>query len=341
MFKAFFPATLCLTLIVASMAKICEANTQPRFKILHIMSYHSPWRWTDSQLQGFREGLGVTNVDIRVFQMDTKHNSTETAKQEKAKQAIAIIHQWQPDLVYTTDDDAQALVAKRFINAPVPFVFSGVNKSPASYGFNKSHNITGVVEHEHFVASVKLLQSISPNIRRLALVFDDAAMWQPTQERIRARLNQLENISIAAWDTILTFEEFKAKITSYQSQADAIALIGIFNFKDEEGNNVPFQTVLKWVTENSNLPDFGFWLNRVHYGTLAAVTVSGYEQGFAAGTMARTILVDGVTPSDITPRATTKGEPVINLARAQKLGIKINSTLLLSTQIVQRFEWLK
>ena len=118
-------------------------------------------------------------------------------------------------------------------------------------------------------------------------------------------------------------------------------MIGIFNFKDEKGNNVPYQKVLQWTTENSQLPDFSYWVDRVHYGTLASVTVSGREQGLAAGRMARSILLDGQSPSLIAMKPTAKGLPVISLARANKLGIKVRSGLLLSAEVIQQFEWNK
>jgi hypothetical protein len=46
------------------------AVAQKTYKILHIMSYHSPWRWTDGQLDGFKEGLGAVSAEYKVFQMD-------------------------------------------------------------------------------------------------------------------------------------------------------------------------------------------------------------------------------------------------------------------------------
>lgn len=314
--------------------------TEPaRFRILHIMSYHSPWRWTDDQLSGFKAGLGVSAVEYKVFQMNTKQNSTDDAKQIKANEAKSLIETWKPDLVYTSDDDAQQWITKDYVNQDIPFVFSGVNKTPELYGFTGAKNITGVVEHEHFVESINLLKAINPKIKKLAVVYDSAPMWQAIQKRIRAGLQEFPDIELVAWDTILTYSEYQNNILRYQETADAIAIVGLFNFKDENNLNVPYQTVLKWTAAHSKLPDMSFWLDRVHNGTLAAVTVSGREQGFAAGQLARDILVDGISPGELTFKATGKGVPVINLARAKKLNLKIKSSLLLSTQIIQNFEW--
>lgn len=318
-----------------------EDGGRRAYRILHIMSYHSPWRWTDWQLEGFKAGLGNVDAEFQVFQMDSKRNSDPAELEKKARAARALIEEWRPDLVYTTDDDVQAYVVKHYVGSDIPFVFSGVNKPPQTYGFEGSSNVTGVLEQEHFVESVKLLQGIVPGVKRLAVVFDQAPMWPQVQQRMKDRLQQLPGVEFTFWDTIKTFDEYKQRMREYQTRADAVALIGIFNFKDKDGRNVPYQDVLRWTAEHSRLPDFSYWIDRIHYGTLASVTVSEREQGLAAGRIARAILVDGKSPSSIPMTPTVKGAPVISLARANKLGIKVKSGLLLSAEVIQRFEWEK
>jgi len=82
-------------------------------------------------------------------------------------------------------------------------------------------------------------------------------------------------------------------------------------------------------------------VDRVHYGTLAAVTVSEREQGLAAGRMARAILVDGRSAASFAMAPTSKGVPVLSLARARKLGLKLNSSTLLAAEVIEKFEWEK
>jgi len=315
------------------------AAEKKEFRILHIMSYHSPWRWTDRQLEGFQSELRGLKVSYEVFQMDTKRNSGREQKEHKGQEARALIAAWKPDLVYTSDDDAQEYVARHYVNQPLPFVFSGVNNDPAGYGFVGSTNVTGVMEEEHFVQSVELVRKLVPGARRLALVFDDAKMWDPVRERIAKAMPKLPGVKLVANDTILTFAEYKRKIREYQGSADMIGTIGIFNLKDEDGRNVPYQEVQKWTVENSRLPDFAFWIDRVYFGTLCAVTVSEREQGRAAGRIARGILTEGRSPASYPMVPTTKGAPAISLARAKALGIRVNSELLLTTEVIQRFDW--
>lgn len=315
------------------------AARKPKVKILHVMSYHTPWRWTEGQLQGFKDGLGDLAAEYKVFEMDTKRNSTPEAKERKGREARELIESWKPDLLYTTDDDAQQYVARYYVDSALPIVFSGVNKDPKTYGFSGSRNVSGVLEHEHFIESVRLLRAMVPQVRRIAVVLDDAPMWEPVVARMRAAIMQELELSIVAWDVIGTFDEYKQRIQTYPGIADAIALIGIFHFKDSAGRNVPYQDVLRWTAENSKLPDLGLWIDRVHFGTLAAVTVSEREQGLAAGRIAHAILSEGKSPSSIPMRPTAKGIPVISLARAVKLGIPAKSGVLLSAEVIERFDW--
>jgi len=122
-------------------------------------------------------------------------------------------------------------------------------------------------------------------------------------------------------------------LAQLQTQADAIGLLGIFAFKDDQGQNVSYKTVCRWVMEHSKLPDFSFWEDRVNYGTLCAVNVSEYEQGYAAGLMARGILAEGRSPASFPMKPTVKGVPMLNLVRARKLGLNIKTGVLLSVTV--------
>ena len=116
-------------------------------------------------------------------------------------------------------------------------------------------------------------------------------------------------------------------------------MLGVFEFKDENGNNVPLEQVQQWTVENSTLPDFSFWEDRVDKVTLCAVTVSGYAQGQAAGKIAKGILFEGRSPSSYPMNATEKGIPIINLARARKLNLNPKSSTLLTAEVVREFSW--
>lgn len=310
-----------------------------KFKILHIMSYHSPWKWTDDQFNGFKYALQDQEVEYKVFQMDAKRNNQKESLEKAGEQARYLIKTWDPDLVYVNDDIGQEYVVKHYVNSEIPFVFSGVNSNPIKYGFLGSKNITGIMEQEHFIETIKLLQKITPGVKDIAVIFDTDSTWEGVGGRMLTKLPQISDIRVTSWNKISTFEEFKILVKNLQTKTDAIALLGIFGYKNEDGSTVPYTEVLRWTAENSQLPDFSFWKDRISYGTLCSVSVSGYEQGLAAGMLARKILVEGQSPSSLTMRPSLKGEPVISLARATKLGIKVQADLLLTAEVVTDFKW--
>jgi ABC-type uncharacterized transport system substrate-binding protein len=306
---------------------------QQSWKILHIMSYHSPWKWTDGQLAGFKAALRDLDIEYKVFQMDTKRRSDEAWRRKVGQEARELIDTWKPDLVYTSDDYAQEYVAKYYLNGKLPFVFSGVNADPSQYGFVGSINITGVLEEEHFVETVKLLKQIVPKAEKIAVIYDDDPTWPPVLARMRQSLAQLPDIKIISWDLIHTFAEFKQRMAALQKEVDAVCLLGIFTFKDSHGKNVSYKEVQRWVLDHCTLPDFSFWEDRIAYGTLCVVNVSEYEQGLAAGRIARGILLEGRSPASYDMKPTVKGIPMINLYRAKKLGIRIKTGVLLSVGV--------
>jgi ABC-type uncharacterized transport system substrate-binding protein len=342
--KGIFSALRILAVLLISLFFICPASvfSAQRYKILHIMSYHSPWEWTDDQIKGFQDALSGVDYEFKVFQMDTKRKSSEEWKEQVGKEARDLIDSYKPDLVYTNDDNAQKYVVKFYVNNDIPFVFSAVNSDPDVYGFTGSKNITGILEHEHSVETINLLRQIIPSVKKIAIIIDDDPTWPDVINRIKERIaRQLPDIELTISSPTLTFEEYKQKIKEYQTKVDALGLLGVHTFKDENGRNVSWQEVLEWTADNSNLPDFSFWKDRIPYGTLCTVYVSGYEQGLRAGKIARGILVEGRKPSSYPMEPTIKGKPIISLARAKKLGIMIKSTALLTAEVVEKFEWEK
>lgn len=338
--RLLMAAGIMIGVLLTSIPVFGDVPGQDRpFRILHVMSFDSPWRWTDGQFSGFKEGIGDVKAEYQVFQMDIKRNSSQEAKDQKGREARALIESWKPDLVYTSDDDAQSYVARHYANQPLPFVFSGVNKEPREHGIDGASNVTGVLEQEHFVESVKLLQAILPKVRRLAVVSDKSPHWTPVIARIRSAMERLPDTTLAAVDQVDTYDEFKEKVTAYPAIADAVVYLGIFTLADRDGKNAPYQDVQRWVSQNSKLPEISFWIDRIYYGVLASVTVSEREQGLAAGRLARAILVDGKSPASLPIQPTVKGHPAISLARARQLGIKVSSSLLLSSEVVTSFDW--
>jgi ABC-type uncharacterized transport system substrate-binding protein len=312
-----------------------KPSQDKQFKILHVMSYHSPWEWTDSQLSGFQAAMKGVNVQYKIMQMDTKRKSDNAWIQQISGEIRQTIDTWKPDLIFGSDDNAQEYVAKYYVNSDIPIVFSAVNAEPAAYGFAGSKNATGVLERIHYIATLRLLQKLVPQVKKVAIISDTGQMWSPIIESMKQQQGELPGIEVVGFDVIPTFAEFKQKVLDYQDKVDAIGFLGVFEFKDENGKNVLLEDALRWLQANSRLPDFSFWEDRVAKGTLCAVTVSGYAQGYQTGLLARSILLDGKSPSLLPMVPTAEGIPVINLPAARRLNIKPSADVLLTARVVQ------
>ncbi len=306
-----------------------------KYKILHVMSYHSPWQWTDSQLLGFQAALKGVDVQYNVMQMDTKQRSDMAWIQQISKEICNTIDSSKPDLVFTSDDNAQIYVTERYLNSEIPFVFSAVNENPEKYGFVGSRNVTGVLERLHYLSTIRLLKRLVPSVRKVAIISDTGQMWTPMIGEMKQQMSQLPDIKVVNYDVVKTYEEFKQKVLEYQDKVDAFGTLGIFEFKDENGNNISQDDVIKWIRANSKIPDFSFYEDRVNRGELCAVTVSGYAQGYQAGLLARSILIDGKSPAELPMKATEEGIPMINMVTAKRLNINPNADVLLTAKVVQ------
>lgn len=336
MFMQIFRVSLVL---IACTVYPIAAMAESSYRILHVMSYHHSWKWNSEQLMGFKDGIGDLNVEYKIVELDTKRKSDPEAIAQKVSGAEQIIKQWQPDLLYTNDDNAQKYVAESYVNSSLPIVFSGVNRDPSEYGFIGAKNVTGVMEYEHFLPTLNYLRKLTPGVKKIAVIVDADPTWKGVMSRMRANLKHTAGVEVTDWLLINTLDDYKSSIMGLQDKVDAIALLGVFNIKDESGQDVDYEELLKWTAENSNLPDFSFWESRVDRGTLCVVAVSGYEQGLLAGQMARKILKDKIPPSSLSISQSTKGQPMLNITRAKALGIQVDVNLLLDSIVKQGYAW--
>ncbi len=329
--------TLALCASVGGLAS--PARAAPARRVLHVMSYHPDWQWNKDQWRGFEAGLGDVLVDARHVALDAKR-ATAAQVQQRAEEAVALVREWQPHLVYVTDDPALSSVVSALRPLSMPTVFSGINQSVASHGLGGEPLLTGALEQEHSLATINLLRAVLGRRRlNVAAVIDDDPMWLPVVERLRAEAAKDADLTLSKVIAPASFEDFKREMSALQGQVDAVGLLGVFRFATEAGGYADYEQVLRWTAEHSRLPDFSFWDTRVERGTLCAVTVDGVEQGRLAGQMARRILVDGVLPSAIPARPSSKGRPMLSLARLRALGLRPSASLLLQARVMPSYAW--
>lgn len=311
-------------------------------KILWINSYHD-YPWTDGQIKAFEEVFEKENIEIEVkqFNMDTKNKDSEDEKLYAGSKAKELINSWKPDLIYATDDNAQMYVVADYIDSDIPIVFSGVNREPEFYGFEKSKNVAGVLERYPFSQAIDFMKQLYPHAKKIAVISDAGTSGIGGMDYMKKESLKIDFIDFVAFDLVDTFDEFKIKIEEYQNEADIIIFRGLDTFEKENSGSYSQEITTRWMVENSNIPEISFWDYFVDYGALASITVSSYEQGKAAGEMAKEILIEGKQPSNFDFSSTKKGNQFINIARAKQLNLEIPSTILINSKVVEKFPWEK
>ena len=251
--------------------------------------------------------------------MDTKRKTSPEWKRSMADKAIACRTAFQPDVLMVFDDNACEWIAKHYAGSTLPVVFAGMNFEPAHYGFPTA-NISGVVEHIPLKAMVDLVTELAPTVRKVAFISDDS----PTSSGIDERLQTLD-LSVEIFEVVATndFNKWKAKITTWQDQVDAIGLFTYNTIKDAKGAvSLPPASIMQWIIENSKLPEFASFDFAVKDGALCSAYKPGIQQGRTAAELVLKILA-GASPADLKIIDPQERVRIVNKSRAKQLGIVI------------------
>jgi len=320
---------LLVIIVVVLMLMPLLGCAQHRDKVLLVFSYHPEYAWQAEETKGVEEVLVNERVQIEKLSMDTKRNTSAEWIEKITEEAVRKIDEYKPDVVIVFDDNACELVAKKYVGKRLPFVFTGMNGEPEDYGF-PAENITGVIERHHIVATIDLLRRLVPDVKELAIITDNS----PTSQGFITDLEKTTlPVPISEVYATNDFSDWKAKVEELQLKVDAIGLFQYHTIKEGSGEqSLPPEEVLAWTLQNSALPDFAFFDFTIRDGALCGVTVSGYEQGKAAGEIAVKIL-KGEKAEDIPIQCPQKGTVIINATRAKNLGIQIPADVLRDAEV--------
>jgi ABC-type uncharacterized transport system substrate-binding protein len=335
---------LTILLIVSSICLSACAGTveaPTATKILLIHSYHESWDWNSDIEAGIIEGLAQQGFDqgvdyqITTFYMDTKVTYT-TAEQieERAELALGLIDELDPDIVFVNDDNALKYVAVAYAathpESALPFVFCGINVDPSVYGpidslEHPGGKITGTLERFPYSEAFALAKRLSPDAENIVLLADSSTSSTAVIDNLKTTYIDVVNSSpleVIGPIQLSTFDEWKAAVAEYQTQADFIGIITYHQLRDKNGDVVPAQEVVNWTVNNSDLPEVGFITFHAEDGFLSAAGVDGYNTGIYTGVIGGEIL-SGADPGGIPIIDPQAVEIAFNLCRADMLGITI------------------
>jgi len=316
-------------ILVALSLWITHSNAKT---VLVIDSYHKEYPWVMSYRQGLNQTLRSEHLLV-YFEMNTKRiPRTEFPRQ--SQNAWLAYNELRPDLVMVADDNALELLAPKFLDNEIPFIYFGINANPREYGIASSKQYFGVLERLLIKRSMVILQEFLP-LQRVLLIFDNSTTSRAivTNTFDQKRVTKVSNIevNIALVDT---FSEWKTHIKDARTLGYDAVLVGLYQtLIDEHGANVSESDVIEWTSENIDVPPFGLWDYSVGpLKTIGGYVISGYEQGRLAGEIALKHF-DGETISSM-PVSANSSQLIFSKTQLQKWNLDIPMSYLQSVRII-------
>jgi len=306
-------------------------------RIFVVHSYHPDYVWCKSIDQGIRKILLGRHVVLTMFYLDAKRDPDPERLRARALGVLAKIDADKPQVVIAADDAAQEyLVAPHLKGRSAPqVIFCGVNARLKRYGYPAA-NVSGVVERWQYREGFALLKRIAPGARTVAVFFDNSE----TADYLKADLSEEAKkgpfaLNIVGIESPRTFQQWQKRVQYYQGKADALALGLYHTLTDEKtGQVVPPEQVMAWSNAANRLPTLGFTDFAAKQGLLCGVLGSGLEQGQNAAEMAWQVLERGVPAGSLPVRTNRKGDILVNLKTAERLGINIPYEIINASGIV-------
>ena len=304
---------------------VAADNGQPDFtgkKIVYVNSYHEGYAWSDAIEAGLHKVLDGTGVELKIIRLDTKQHPEVAFGEAAGANAWSEIQAYQPDVVIASDDNAQKYLVVPFMkNSKYPVIFNGVNWDASAYGFPTA-NITGMIEVE---LPDQLIQLLKTNAKgeRLGYLTIDTETERKVVDIYNTRFfgGQLQPY----W--VKTQDEFKSAFLAAQQEVDILFM----------GNNAGSdawdeEEMKQFILNNTTIPtgSINDWMAPYSLLTLAK---SGEEQGEWSAQTALDIL-GGKAPSDISLAENKRGQLIVNLDLADKLGIVFAPSLLKNAVIL-------
>ena len=321
-------AIFIFTVFFALTASWALADDARKKRILYVNSYHRGYEWSDDIEMGLLKALDIlenpdgtydmsgSDIELKVFRMDTKLNKSEEFKKQAALKAKAIIDEWQPDIVVASDDNASKyLIAPYYKNAATPFVFCGLNWDASIYGFPVS-NVTGMVEVEPVLETIEILKKYAKG-DRIGFIGVKSISAQKSVDNYINRLG----INMSDGKLVSDFSEWKKEYLRLQDSVDMILWfnpIGITGWDSEPAE--------KFILENTKIPTGATADNNKRFAMIGIVKIAE-EQGWWAGKTALRIL-DGKSPADIPVVTNKESRMYLNMPLAKQLGIKFPMELI-------------
>ena len=262
-------------------------KTSEQLFILH--SYSQEYPWTRAQHTGFTTSFSSDTNDhalISTEYLDTKRITyNEIYADFFAEYLQKKYKNYQPELVYVTDDNALNFMLNHIDNIfpKAKVVFSGVNDYTL-IGRLDSTRFTGVFEKKETAPNIELLRLIEPNLKEIAVIGDDSNTYRAIEQEIRQQLSKQSGIKIS-YIANNNIEQIIAELKQRKLKYLFLTTIGAIT--DQQGNQHSLNETIEHITAAGDFVIISMEDVYLFKGVLGGFVTSGKQQGRSAASLAQ------------------------------------------------------
>ncbi|NJD89967.1 MAG: GHKL domain-containing protein [Geobacter sp.] len=309
-----------LLLTVPALAE--ERTGSPSVLILD--SYHHSYTWSDRELDGIIETLSASGLkpEIHVEFMDSK-NFPKNEHFEQLSALFAVKYgKNRPSIIIVLDNPAFefAISYRKALFNNIPIVFAGLNDyEPAMLKGETA--VTGVVEKQDLIGTVKLAQLIQPDLKEVVVLHDFTSSGLASRKEAEEQFVTLSGGIKFRYLPDMPIEKIVATIKELKP---GTALLPFSYSRDFDGKIFTHAELTKLLGDNSAVPVYGTKVERLGYGIIGGNLLEGKSHGAQGAALAVRIL-RGEQASAIPVIAEPKSSTMFDYNYLKKFRIKLDS----------------
>jgi putative ABC transport system substrate-binding protein len=270
----------------------------------------------NESLEGFRSVVGTSTITEYDMEGDLQRGRNFLARLRTGPR---------PDLILAIGIWALQVVAEEVRDIPV--VFTMVLNPSTVIGY-QAKNITGASMNVPIEQQIGLLRKVSPQIRRIGVVYDPSRTGVLVREA--ERVAHQHGVRLVA-RAIASARDGIAALDSMQGEIDALWILPDLTVLAQES----VQYMLLFSFRN-RIPVLGLSENQARMGALLGLSfASGRDVGVQAGEVAKEILA-GRRAEDLPFTVARKLRLTVNLRTAGKIGLQVPREIVERADVVIR-----
>jgi signal transduction histidine kinase len=289
--------------------------------ILIINSYHDGYSWSDNETDGIIETLRKSGekTELHLEYLDSKNFPKNEHFEELAALFAAKYIKNRPSLIITLDNPAFefALKYRQKLFSGIPLVFAGLNDyEPGILVGEKS--ITGIVEKQDIVGTIKLAQILQPGLKKVVMLHDSTSSGRASRKDAEEQLYTFASSLQFSYLPEMTIDE----ITATLKKLEPGTIVLPFSYsRDKAGRVFTHSELAQILSENSPVPVYGTKEERLGYGIIGGSLLAGKSHGAEAADLVTRIL-HGENPDSIAVITAPRSRLLFDYRQLKRFGIK-------------------